>query len=84
MQLLEWSVVGEVSSSSHLTAKKGTIYHNVILQSRLPHAQRCQQNPAHGDAELNRGQLLEIPGNYSPSTYPCISQPSVSTVKSHK
>lgn len=65
MQLTEWSAVAEVSSSSPLKAKKGAIYHNVVLQSRLPHVQRHQKNPAHGDAELTRGQLLEIPGNYS-------------------
>lgn len=84
MQLIEWSTVAEVSSSSPLTAKKGAIYHNVVLQSRLPHAQRHQKNPAHGDAELTRGQLLEIPGNYSASTHPCIPQPSISTIESHK
>lgn len=72
MQLIECSAVGEVASSNHLTAKKGTIHHNAILQNRLPQVQRSQQNPAHDDAELDRGQLLEIPGNNSPSTYPCI------------
>lgn len=70
MRLMECSAVGEAASSNHLTAKKGAIHHNAIPQSRLPHAQRSQENPAHGDAELDRGQLLAIPGNYSPSTHP--------------
>lgn len=82
MQLIKCSVVGEVASSNHLIAKKGAIHHNAILQSRLPHVQRSQKNPAHGDAELDRGQLLEISSNYLPSTYLCIPQPSISIVKS--
>lgn len=63
MQLIKCSVVGEVALSNHLTAKKGAIHHNAILQSRLTHVQRSQKNPAHGDADLDRGQLLEISGN---------------------
>lgn len=68
MRLMECSAVGEVASSNHLTAKEGAIHHKAIPQSRLPRVQRSQQNPARGDAELGRGQLLAIPGNYSPST----------------
>ena len=64
MLVIDCSVVGEVASSNRLTAKKGAIHHNAILQSRPLHVQRSQQNPAHDDAELDRGQLLAIPRNY--------------------
>lgn len=47
MQLIEGSVVGEVASPNHLTAKKGPTYPNSILPSRLPHVQRSQQTTQH-------------------------------------